>query len=125
MSRRSLCLTALTVAVLGITTGQAKAQFSWTYWQVPVGPVKIMENDLDRQIIEGFNLGLISPQERADLSRDLDGIRVTEERYRASGGINPWAQAHLLGKLELFKLVLGDHMRASQSVAATTVIQTK
>ena len=107
---------------LALSSAPANAQFSWTNWQVPVGPVRIKENDIEKQLFQGYLSGLISSQEFADLKKDLDGIRVQEERYRADNfGICPWAEKHLMAKLDFFKMVIDSHFAANQSVAAVTV----
>ncbi|GEM_PF-1206379 len=121
-----LVIVALSVGLLGASSGlAANAQFSWTNWQPAVGPIPIMENDLDAQIIQAYNTGLISEFEKAMLSRDLDGIKVQEQVYRMGDvGITPWSEAKVLASLGRFKVTLQSHEAANKTAAqVTTIVQ--
>lgn len=64
------------------STGTAFCQSSLEPGQPVVGGLHVVESNLDAQLTHDYNAGLIDPLELANMRRDLDAIKVREEKYR-------------------------------------------
>jgi hypothetical protein len=64
------------------STGTAFCQSSLEPGQPVVGGLHVVESNLDAQLTHDYNAGLIDPLELANMRRDLDAIKVKEEKYR-------------------------------------------
>lgn len=93
MIRQALAVTAMLGTCVTFSL-PAHAEYSVFNGQPIAGPLHIKEAQLQQQLNNDYQLGLIDPYELANMGRDLDGIRVKEEAYRmrtrglTSGGYN-------------------------------------
>lgn len=95
----------------------AEAQYSIVGEQPAVGPLHLKEAQLLKQLNKDYQLGLIDPFELANMTRDLDAIRVREEAYRmGKQGMTVRAAEKISKKLAGFQADLDR--RSSQAVAA-------
>lgn len=115
--RKGMMLAAAVALVCSSLSQPAKAQFSWTYWQITTDPVHCEENALERRMIEGYLGGALDPIELAELRRDLDGVKDREEVYRMSQGLDCKEQKRLLYALNDLKCILEAHMGDKKMLA--------
>lgn len=94
---------ALAVAAVAAFALPSNAEYALDEQPV-VGSLHTMEAHLEKQLNRDYQMGVIDPYELANLGRDLDAIRVKEEKYRMSKkGMTPHAFGKIFNDLQSFQ----------------------
>lgn len=117
-------LAAVAVLATSVTVGAVLAQSTNEPGQPVVGSLHVIEANLDAQLTHDYNAGLIDPLELANMRRDLDAIKVKEEKYRMqSDGLSSDDAQKIADKLTLFQERLLDKVGEKGRVATATYVE--
>lgn len=99
----------LAIASTVCVTLPAQAQYSIVGEQPAVGGLHVKEAHLLAQLNRDYQLGLVDPFELANMTRDLDAIRVREEAFRMrKQGMTPRAMEKIAKDLASFQADLNN-----------------
>ena len=99
----------------------SQAEYAIVGEQPAVGSLHTKEAELLSRLNHDYELGLIDPYELANLTRDLDSIRVKEEALRMrKQGMTPKASAKIEKALAAFEANLDE--RAAQNGPTTVAV---
>ncbi len=125
MYSRKVTANVLSLAALLIaSSGAAFSQSSLEPGQPVVGSLHVIESNLDRQLTHDYNAGLIDPLELANMRRDLDAIKVREEKYRMrTHGLSDENEQKIADLLTEFQSRLLDKVSEKGRVATATYVE--
>jgi hypothetical protein len=104
-----------------VLTTPALAQYSIKGEQPAVGQLHQQEAQLQAQLDDSYVRGLIDSFELANLTRDLDAIRVKEEDFRMRAqGMSPKAFARVEKRLNAFQSNLNYRCAEKATISVAT-----
>lgn len=125
MYSRKVTANVLSLAALLIaSSGAAFSQSSLEPGQPVVGTLHVIESNLDSQLTHDYNAGLIDPLELANMRRDLDAIKVREEKYRMrTHGLSDENEQKIADLLTEFQSRLLNKVSDKGRVATATYVE--
>lgn len=124
MNRSKFFTTLLGVSAVIAASSTALAQSTLEPGQPVVGKLHVVEANLEAQLSHDYDAGLIDPLELANMRRDLDAIKVKEEKYRMrKHGMSDEKQEKVADLLAEFQSRLLDKVSDKGHVATATYVE--